>query len=88
MGDFINNLIPYGTDMTPYYIGIAFIFWIVGLIIVAKSMGGDDSDGFIFFSMMWAVLSAVWFVLVMYAIFAIPIIIIWKLFGGKKDGNI
>ena len=81
MGDFINNLIPYGTDMTPYYIVVGIIIWIIGLILFAKN---TTIESFTFWAAIWSVLCLFWFVLVIYAILAIPITIIWKIFGDKS----
>lgn len=83
MGDFINNLIPYGTDMTPYYIGVGIIIWIIGLIFTA-STPRIRQETFMFFVCIWSVLCMFWFVLVIYAILAIPVTIIWKIFGDKS----
>lgn len=81
MSNFINNLIPYGTDMTLYYIGMGIIVWIIGLIILAKT--APDESNFIFAALSFSVICIFWPVLLIYAIIGGFFSLFWRLFGDK-----
>lgn len=82
MSDFINNIIPYGTNLTPYYIGVGLVIWIIGLIICAKTQGMGETT-FIFTAVIWSILCMFWPVLFVYAFFGGILAGIWRIFGAK-----
>lgn len=75
--------IPLGTDMTPYYIGVGLVIWIIGLISSARTPKMTQTN-FVFVGFIWTVLCIFWPVLIVYAIVGGIFVVIWKIFGAKS----
>lgn len=82
MEDFINNLIPYVTDITPYYIGITILMCFIGMIIAAKT--APSQGDFMFVGLFCILFSVMWPAFILGLIVTGFLHLLWRIFGDKS----